>query len=462
MDMDIPNPPPLVSVLIPAYNHEAYVAQAIQSVLVQTYPNLELIVIDDASTDGTWGVIQANQDPRMQMLRHDTNQGSHATLNTGLAMASGEYLAILNSDDVFMPTRIEACLDVLASGQADLVGTDIRLLDRAGNRVEAHWWLDAFNALKTVQKSQGDWVQTLLAGNVFMTTSNFVFRRAWLEQMGAFGDWRYVPDYEWLLRGCAQGCRLAWLDEPLLNYRLHESNTISESPLKANLECAALLRQYLPSLGADSARSQARLQALVSQWSRIEQYLIEIEDALRHHALVDREAELFALIRERDHWIADRDAWIKERDDRIKERDGWIKERDDWIKERDDRIKVRETKLETLDRAIRDLETTIRDRDGWVADRDRWIAERDAWLEQRDRVIRDMGTAISDRDNWVLDRDRWIAERDTVITGLNQRLNLCLVQNEQLMRSRAYRLGRLITAPARWLQAVLNGVSKKS
>ncbi|MBK6744553.1 MAG: glycosyltransferase [Hydrogenophilales bacterium] len=401
--------------------------QAIKSVLGQTYPNLELIVIDDASSDGTWAAIQSVSDPRLRVLRHDINQGSHTTLNTCLAMARGEYLAILNSDDVFMPKRIESCLGLLASDQADLVGTDIRLLDQAGNRLNTHWWLDAFSALKAVHNSQGDWVATLLAGNVFMTTSNFVFGRTWLEQVGAFGDWRYVPDYEWLLRGCARGCRLAWLDTPLLEYRLHEGNTISESPLKANQECAALLRQYLPVLAGDSALSQVRLQALVSQWARIEKYIVEIEDALRHHALVSKETELFALIRERDAWVAERDAWIEQRDG-----------------------------------AIRELEAAVRGRDGWVADRDSWIAERDVWIEQRDRVVRELEVAVRDRDSWVADRDSWIAERDAVIADLDVRLSVCEVQNTRLMRSRAYRLGRLITAPARWLQALLTGVSTKT
>jgi hypothetical protein len=481
--MAILDPQPLVSVLIPAYNHEAYVAQAIRSVIDQTYPNIEIIIIDDASTDGTWGVIQSISEPRLRTLRHENNLGSHATLNEALVMAQGDYLAILNSDDAFLPSRIETCLDALASGPADLVGTDIQLMDDAGQRVESHWWLDAYGALKAAKEDLGDWVATLLAGNVFMTTSNFVFRRAWLEQVGPLGDWRYVLDYEWLLRGCVRDCRLAWLDVPMLKYRLHEGNTISESPLKANLECAALLRQYLPELVADSALGRTRMHALVTQWARIEQYLVQIEDALRHQALVDKEADLFALIQDRDRWIAERDGLIAERDAWIAERDGWIAERDTWIEQRD--------------RAIKDMASAIQVRDGWIAERDTWIEqrdrairdmasaiqardgrilERDTWIEQRDRVIRDMASAIQardgwvadrdawivERDGWIQDRDQWIAERDVVIAELRDSALELELQCDALVRSRAYRVGRLVTAPARWLRDMFNGVSKKS
>ena len=129
----------LVSVLMPAYNHERYVAAAVESVLSQTYPEWELIVIDDASQDGTWEVLQSFEDERLRLYRHDSNQGAHATLNEALGMARGEFVAIINSDDVFAPARIAACLETLHDTDADLVGSDIVLIDAAGEPVLEHW-----------------------------------------------------------------------------------------------------------------------------------------------------------------------------------------------------------------------------------------------------------------------------------------------------------------------------------
>lgn len=333
-----PDAQPLISVLIPAYNHARFVRAALDSVLQQSWRNLELIVIDDASPDATWQVLQECTDPRVRLLRNESNLGSHGTLNAALQQARGEFIAILNSDDLFLPARLAACHAALQASGADLVGTDMRLMDDDGALVQAHWWIDAFDALKRVWADTQDWPATLLAGNVFMTTSNFFFRRRWLEQVGGFQDLRYVLDYDWLLRGLGQGLRLAWIDAPLLQYRLHAANTISERPLRANLECAAMLRQHLPQVLGDTPVLRTQLAQLAEQWARIEKYLGEIAATQRHEALVAKEAELFPLIADRDRWIAERDDWIAERDGQIAERDQQIAERDGQIAGKDQQI----------------------------------------------------------------------------------------------------------------------------
>lgn len=380
--MSDPSTPPLVSVLLPAFNHADYVHAAVESVLVQTCRDIELVVIDDASTDETWAVLQSFSDPRLRVLRHDANLGSHATLNELLGLARGTFIAIINSDDVFHPGRLAACIEVLKATQADLVGTDITLIDETGRPVTGHWWITAFVELKQAWVDTQDWAATLMEGNVFMTTANFCFRRSWLDAVGEFANLRYVLDYEWLLRGLAMGKKLAWLDAPLLSYRLHAQNTIAEKPLAANLECAAMLRKTFPALLAADGIDRARLEHLASQWARIERYLGEIEAARRHEALVAREAELFRLVHDRDRWLAERDGWIAERDQQIIDRDGWIAERDCQI-----------------------------------ADRDGWIAERDA------------------------------------------RIAACEAETAAILNSRSFRLGRRLTAPARWLRRMIAGKS---
>lgn len=378
----------LVSVVMPAYNHERYIAAAIESVLGQTWTNLELIVIDDASSDRTWEVVSGYADSRIRASRHGTNQGAYITLNEALSMARGEFVAIINSDDIFAPARIAACLEALRHTGADLVGSDIVLIDATGDPLLEHWWVRAFSDLKRVWTETGDWHATMLHGNVFMTTSNCIFRRSWLEAVGDFRDLRYVLDYEWLLRGLIKDRRLAWLDAPLLHYRLHESNTISERPLAANLECAAMLRALVPQLLGGNALERMRLEHLAAQWARIEQYQGEIWATLRHEALAAKEAELFPLIADRDAWIAERDRWIAERDGWIAEREQlivrqaeWIADRDRWILERDARIAADQTALvlcreekalleaSTSYRLGRKLTAPVRWLRGWLA---RW------------------------------------------------------------------------------------------
>ena len=97
---------PLISVVIPAYNHERYIGAAIESVLEQSCPDLELIVVDDGSTDRTGEVIQGYTDSRLHYY-HQENQDAYTTINRGISLARGRYIAILNSDDIYTPERLE-------------------------------------------------------------------------------------------------------------------------------------------------------------------------------------------------------------------------------------------------------------------------------------------------------------------------------------------------------------------
>ncbi len=219
---------PLISVLMPAYNHEPYVREAVGSVLAQTHANLELIVIDDASRDGTWAALSGFADARLKRRRHETNQGAHATLNEALAMARGEYLAILDSDDLYEPTRLERLLAeaVKLDPTAVFIVTDVAFIDAAGNPAEEHPRAVAYRALcrYCAGLPPSSW---FLAGNPAIGTSNFFFSRALLDKVGPFSPLRYTHDWDWALRALGHA-RPVWLREALLRYRVHAANTLSE------------------------------------------------------------------------------------------------------------------------------------------------------------------------------------------------------------------------------------------
>ncbi|MBV9358882.1 MAG: glycosyltransferase family 2 protein, partial [Chloroflexi bacterium] len=101
---------PLVSVVIPSYNHARFVGQAIWSVEQQTYPHVELVVVDDGSSDGSGRLIErqlADSHLARVFYREHPNLGAAATIDRGVMLSSGEYVAILNSDDTFTPDRVE-------------------------------------------------------------------------------------------------------------------------------------------------------------------------------------------------------------------------------------------------------------------------------------------------------------------------------------------------------------------
>jgi glycosyltransferase involved in cell wall biosynthesis len=94
----------LISIIIPSHNHRRYVVDAVMSVLSQSYREIELLVIDDGSSDGSPDLIAAIKDSRLVLVRQQ-NKGAHAAINRGLEMARGDFIAILNSDDLYHPRR---------------------------------------------------------------------------------------------------------------------------------------------------------------------------------------------------------------------------------------------------------------------------------------------------------------------------------------------------------------------
>lgn len=114
---------PDLSVIMPVYNGEAYLCQAIDSILKQTFRNFEFIIIDDASTDGSEKIIHAYEDSRIKFVRNTDNQGNYPSRNKGLKMATGKYICVMDADDVAYPHRfdvqyryLENHPDVLAVG----------------------------------------------------------------------------------------------------------------------------------------------------------------------------------------------------------------------------------------------------------------------------------------------------------------------------------------------------------
>lgn len=97
---------PLVSVIMPFFNAEEYILSAVESVCQQTYQNIEIIVVDDASTDSSLGIVKGIADPRIQIIRNETNLGLAASLNKAIAAASGELIARMDADDICLPQRL--------------------------------------------------------------------------------------------------------------------------------------------------------------------------------------------------------------------------------------------------------------------------------------------------------------------------------------------------------------------
>lgn len=125
---------PVVSVVIPTYNREETISRSIDSVLAQTMDDFELIVVDDASTDNTASVVDQYDDPRVQFVSHEENRGGSAARNTGINHAEGEYIAFLDSDDEWKPTKLQHQIDCLNAR------SDAWVAAYCGYQVETEGW----------------------------------------------------------------------------------------------------------------------------------------------------------------------------------------------------------------------------------------------------------------------------------------------------------------------------------
>jgi glycosyltransferase involved in cell wall biosynthesis len=241
---------PLVSVVIPSFNHARFVGQAMGSVLEQTHDELELIVVDDGSTDESRDVLRTFRDPRVRIELQE-NAGAHAAINRGLGLARGELIAILNSDDRFAPDRLaRAAAAFETDPRLGLWGSYIEVIDRRGTPTGIK---EGFHNLLPVPldqparsfQAEPDLRLNLLLSNYWSTTSNFVFRRALLDDVGGMERLRFAHDWDFAFR--AQRAWPALLEPaPLLQYRLHGANTIHQNRVEMVFEILWVLARHLP------------------------------------------------------------------------------------------------------------------------------------------------------------------------------------------------------------------------
>ncbi|HJU20958.1 MAG TPA: glycosyltransferase, partial [Casimicrobiaceae bacterium] len=242
---------PLVSVVLPAYNHARYVGQAMASVAAQTYPNIELIVVDDGSSDASASVIAQSlagfARPSRFIARE--NRGAPATLNEGAALANGRYLAFLNSDDFYAPERVATLVDEIA---------------RTGSRWGFSLVSNAFDEDATTPPGFVDILQkqrnflgsqppsfTFVEFNVAVSSGNLFVERGFFEALGGFRDHRYNHDWDFCLRASAHAEPVV-VEQPLYRYRLHASNTIAESKARATADADRVVGEFLAVALADA------------------------------------------------------------------------------------------------------------------------------------------------------------------------------------------------------------------
>ena len=258
--------------MIPLYNHARFVAEAIDSAFKQGPILHELIVVDDGSIDDSASIARKLvETDRRGVFWSQPNRGAHAAINAGIQRATGELIAILNSDDAYAPLRLELLAAALDSEPAaDLVASGISFIDEVGCPVQNTWYE---SALEFFDRSR-DLAVALVNGNFLMTTSNYLARRRLFEQVGLFAPLRYTHDLDFALRVLAERRTIRFVREPLLFYRMHASNTIKELHDRVRLEWAAVAAMY-------AVRAWDRCAGNGIDWSQV----VAMQDVWDRHAL---------------------------------------------------------------------------------------------------------------------------------------------------------------------------------
>lgn len=280
MEETSPDGIPLVSVVMPAYNHERYVAAAIDSVLNQSVPDLELIIIDDGSTDRTGAIARGYDDPRVY-YHFQQNQDAFNALNRGMELSRGSFISIINSDDVYKSNRLERLLDTQRTTSAACVFSDVIPIDDAGNEMPPEMpWRRWHERNREYYLKSNDLYDGFLHGNYMVTTSNLFLTRELANRVGGFSALRYLHDYDYIFRVllAAERNTVYLHDEKLLYYRIHSANTLSEAAIIGREQDRKIIRQYL--LARCPPDTHAYINTAVDRLIALEHELINVRNRL--------------------------------------------------------------------------------------------------------------------------------------------------------------------------------------
>ncbi|MDO9085561.1 MAG: glycosyltransferase [Anaerolineaceae bacterium] len=251
---------PLVSVVIPVYNHEVYIEKAINSVLEQDYPNIEIIVINDESTDQSEALALRflEKGNRPFQVISQKNAGAHAAINHGIEITHGEYIAILNSDDYYLPQRLTIMINEMIGAHKRFAYSKVIHIDPEG---QPHPYQEVYEK----QIAEAEQFPTisfeLLRNNIAVTTGNFIFHRSLIEEVGTFSSLITTHDWDFLLRVILYEEPL-FINEILLAYRIHSGGSLQHNLEKVNQEIEQLFINFLK----NSNRARNQLAPTLKNW----------------------------------------------------------------------------------------------------------------------------------------------------------------------------------------------------
>ena len=214
---------PLVSVIIPVYNHEKYISEAIESVLNQTFKDIELIIIDDASNDSSKEIIQLfeKKSVKIKSFFHKKNMGIAKTVNECIEIARGKYISHFSSDDVWFKEKLEKQLEILRKDEDLIIWSEGLIINTHGNPT-GELFTQKHDAIK--RKKSGNIFEELLKGN-YICGQSLIYKKENFKDVRLDDKLKYLNDYKFMV-DLAKKHEFYFISEPLVMYRIHGENSI--------------------------------------------------------------------------------------------------------------------------------------------------------------------------------------------------------------------------------------------
>lgn len=240
----------LVSIAMTTYNGEKFVREQLDSILLQTYTNLEIIISDDNSTDSTYSILNeySNLDSRIKLFKNDTNLGLVKNFEKALSLCSGEYIALADQDDIWLPEKVETLLNEI--GNHDLACSSFTLIDEEGKEIPRKKSLMKDMAKSLLQKEIKFSVENMFYTN-FVTGCTTLFKKSLLIKALPIPDGECYHDW-WIATVALKQNGIKYLfDHQLIRYRQHSKNhTGIKNRSKESIANIQLIR--LPALSSSN------------------------------------------------------------------------------------------------------------------------------------------------------------------------------------------------------------------
>ena len=256
---------PLVTVIVPSFNHVRYVSEALDSVYDQSYKNIELVIIDDKSTDSSLKVLNrwiANLESKtrfsgIDLSVNDENRGAASSLNQGLKKANGELVTFLNSDDLYDKYRLEKLVDSYCGEDYFCAFGSVNCLTEKSDNVDINLITKVESIPDRLDGKLSNYV-ALLQENIAVTSGNIIVSKKLAQKLETFETLRYCHDCEFLIRA-GKYCEIRFVDNAKYFYRLHGSNSFRDLSNQADNESQfvrAVAESVIPFDGSDSDLTQ--------------------------------------------------------------------------------------------------------------------------------------------------------------------------------------------------------------